>query len=227
MNVVAAISAFFVVSREVPTWGYVTPAHIPGILPWSFLLPDQPWPRDEWIVPSLTNENRIWIIAPACVIVVVVAVFAARRRPVVVASALIVLSAVGTVAADARTDFFHEQEASSEPFSDRVTALAPPSTQAPIGYSRDCGSREGFDAAGENYLAYGVLPTPLQEVYRGADIEPDMNVVVACDEWALGQSLGARPVKGPSTYGSRIWIMPGDLQDRLLADGRLDLPPSP
>ncbi len=228
MNVVAALAALVVLTREVPTYGYVTPAHIPGILPWSPLLPTESWPRDEWLVPSLTNGNQIWIIAPLCVLVVLLAALVLRRRPVLVAGGLLVLAAVGTVIGDGRSDDFHADEGSKWlPMRDHVLSVTDLDADEPIGYVRpeedaveECGARRGMGATAHNYFGWAVAPAALQQVRQADDIG-DLEVVIGCERWSIGEERGARRLDTEAVYASYVWVMPGPLQDELEADGRL------
>ncbi|MGJ9411304.1 hypothetical protein ACHAAC_01220 [Aeromicrobium sp. CF4.19] len=230
LNVVTAAAAVVVLSREVPTWGFVTPAHIPGILPWNPLLPDEPWPRDEWIVPSLTNENQIWIIAPLCVLVVLIAALALWRRPVLVGAALVVLATLGTVIGSERTDQFHASESQWLPMRDHLTGITTLDPDDPVGFVRpsgegvaECEARKGSGATAHNYFGYAVAPAPLRELFEPEDIG-DLEIVLACERWSIGEDLGARRLDTDSVYASYVWIMPGELQDELAAEDRL-VPP--
>lgn len=221
LNVVIGLVGALYLTREVPTWGYVTPAHIPGILPWWRLLPTEPWPRDVGIVPTLTNENRIWIIAPLTVLVVLVVAILLRRQRALVAAGLVVLAAVGTVLSAPRSNVFHEQEGSSEDIRPIVRPLVDLGPDEPIGYARDCAGRGDLEAAAQNYLGYAVGPSPLIQVRSASDVTSDMRVVLACYQWPMGERLGARRLDAPSVYASYVWVMPGALQDRLAKEGRL------
>ena len=221
LNVVVALVGAGYLTREVPTWGYVTPAHIPGVLPWWRLLPTEPWPRDVGIVPTLVNENRIWIIAPLCVLLVLLAAIALRRHPAVVTGGLVVLAAVGTVLSVPRSTAFHEAEERSRDIRPMVAPLIDLGPDEPIGYVRLCGLPGGQEAAGQNYLGYALSPSPVQQIVDRSDISADQTVILACSRWIGGEERGARRLKGPSVYGSFVWVMPGELQDRLESEGRL------
>lgn len=221
LNVLVAVVGAGYLTREVPTWGWVTPAHIPGILPWWRLLPTEPWSRDVGIVPTLVNENRIWIIAPLCVLLVLLAAIALRRRPAIVAGGLVALAVVGTVLSAPRSAFFHEVEAQSRDMRPMVTPLVELGPDEPIGYVRLCGLPGGQEAAGQNYIGYALSPSPVQQIVEPSDISSDQTVVLACSRWIDGEDLGARRLEGQSIYGTFVWIMPGALQDRLESEGRL------
>ncbi|MGJ9411305.1 hypothetical protein ACHAAC_01225 [Aeromicrobium sp. CF4.19] len=232
LNVVIGVVGAGYLTREVPTWGYVTPAHVPGILPWWRLLPTEPWPRDVGIVPTLLNENRIWIIAPLCVVLVLVAAIVLRRRPALVAGGLVVLAVGGTLLSTERSQLFHEAEGRSVDIRPIVEPLVELGPDEPIGYARACGPRAGLESSGQNYLGFAVAPSPLLQVDTGADVTPDMQLVLACDRWGPGEDLGARRLDTDSVYASHVWIMPGPLQDEMASQGRLlpvaeGTPPAP
>ncbi|GAA2076201.1 hypothetical protein GCM10009821_14260 [Aeromicrobium halocynthiae] len=221
LNVLVAVVGAGYLTREVPTWGWVTPAHIPGILPWWRLLPTEPWSREVGIVPTLVNENRIWIIAPLCVLLVLLAAIALRRRPAIVAGGLVALAVVGTLLSAPRSAFFHEVEAQSRDMRPMVTPLVELGADEPIGYVRLCGLPGGQEAAGQNYFGYALSPSPVQQIVEPSDISSDQTVVLACSRWIDGEYRGARRLEGQSIYGTFVWIMPGALQDRLESEGRL------
>jgi hypothetical protein len=221
LNVLIGLVGAGYLTREVPTWGYVTPAHVPGILPWWRLLPTEPWPRDVGIVPTLVNENRIWIIAPLTVLVILVAAIVLRRHRVLVAGGLVVLAAVGTVLSIPRSHAFHEAEERSEDIRPLIQPLVDLGPREPIGYVRACGDRAGLEAVGQNYLGYAVSPSPLLQVTSDADVTRGMQLVLACERWPDGEALGARRLDAPSVYASYVWVVPGALQDELADEGRL------
>lgn len=221
MNVAVAAMAALYLTREVPTWGYVTPAHIPGVMPWQALLPTESWPRDVGIFPTLTNENRIWIIAPLCVLVILLAAIALRRRPVLVASGLVVLAAIGTMLGTSRSEDFHAYEGRYVDMRTQLTAVTTLSADEPIGFAVDCGFRDGLSNSTQNSYGYAVAPAPLDEIDSITDIG-DKELVIACEDWFLGRANGARRLTGETIIASNVWVMPGELQDRLAEEGLLD-----
>ncbi|MFT8639984.1 ArnT family glycosyltransferase [Bifidobacterium sp.] len=73
------------VAPNAHTWGIVTPAHIPGILPWGSSLPYpqslepgwlpsvyQKYGTWSWMMPSWTNRNRFWLHASSATLVFLV-----------------------------------------------------------------------------------------------------------------------------------------------------------
>lgn len=221
LTIVTALAAIAVLTPQVPTWGFVTPAHIPGVLAWEPLLPHRPWPREDWIIPSLTNANRIWIIAPLCVLLVLTLAKLLRRRGVLLAGLLCVLAAVGTVVATPRTHAFHERESGYVGFVEQVQSINRLDPQPYIGNAQDFCPRGGnASAVADNYFGYGALPSILRGI--SADQSVTTDIVIACNDWMRGRRIGALPVKGVGHLDSRIWILPGSLQDELARQGRLD-----
>lgn len=214
------------VAPDAPTWGYVTPAHIGGVMPWSGLLPQSDKESWTWgLVPTLTDANRFWAV-PSLTTVVALAVLlalslrAGRRVPMVVtAVALLVAAGVGTVASDPATDRFQEREGGVPAIAVEVSDIE--STYGPqsIDYDRTCKPRGVNNAVVQNYVSYWILPTSMDVVFDPADIEAD--VVLGCEDWPQAQALGAVPTTGEVTDGFRVWVMPGALQDEMRADGRL------
>lgn len=219
LNAVALAGSALVLTWQVPTWGFVTPAHAPGILPWTSLLPDDPWPRNTGFLPTFTNDNRVWLIAPLCVLLVLGVALLLRGRRMLVASGLVGLAVVGSLLSAPASAAFHEQEGFAVEMRDQVEAFAALDDVEEVGFARQC-DRVGLEAVAQNYFGYALLPARLVDVREAADFG-DLEIVVACEQWPLGSREGARRVAGESVYASFAWVMPGPLQDELEAAGQL------
>lgn len=213
------------VAPTAPTWGYVTPAHIAGVLPWYQTLPGQEFPEFAWILPTLTNENRFWLIASLSALVVLAVVVILRRRPVLVAGLLSVLFAAGSLVANVRSDQFQRQEGEVGQVVAAIDAIEARYGPVRIGYDRGCW-RPGFNTAvGQNYNGFWLLPTVISEVDRLRQTPEQMNVdlIISCDDgWITGRDAGALRYNAASTRWSVIWVMPGPVQDGLARERLVD-----
>lgn len=209
-----------------PTWGYVTPAHIPGVMPWFSTLPtatDETWP---WgLVPSLTNENRFWLLASIPALLLLAALTGAgrlgRRGGEALVAVLMVLASVGTIASTRATDHFQQLEGGHPVLADEINRLeAEHDGELTVDFDRFCTPGLSNNAVVQNTLAYWISPTTM-------DVSMDRNtsqaqIVLGCDIWPEGSAKGARMISGVESYGYHAWIMPGPLLDELDAQGRLE-----
>jgi hypothetical protein len=205
---------------RVPTFGFVTPAHIPGILPFWPLLPETPFPLTARIVPSFTNENRVWLVASVVVLLIMLALLALRSFPVAATLGLLVVVALASVVADPRSNRFQEDESFDLTAIDAVRELEDALGSIDIEYDTAC-SRGGFaTAVGQNYLAFSLLPINLGDERDDVGI-PTADVVVSCQDWDRADELGVRRIDAPSIYGSAFWVMPGPAQQAAAKAGLL------
>ncbi|MGO2658736.1 hypothetical protein [Mycetocola reblochoni] len=211
------------VAPQAPTWGYVTPAHIPGVMPWAGLLPSEEFAEGTRLLPSLVNENRFWLIASLCAWAVVIVTLLFRSRPVVPAVVLLVAFAAGTIAADPASDSFHENNGNAQNALralDTVEELTGPVPE--VDFDRECRAPENRSPVAQNYMMFWLSPRALDLVYPSTD-EFDSDVVFACDDWPLAAELGARAIEGSDgQYFSKLWVLPGERQDELEKAGVLE-----
>lgn len=211
---------------DAPTWGYVTPAHIPGVMPWFWTLPEatsETWP---WgLVPSLTNDNRFWLMAslpPLALLAVLTAIGRTGRRGApVLAASLLVVTAAGTLAATRATDHFQQLEGGRPVLADEINRLQAAHGDAlTVEFDRSCTPGSSDDAVVQNFLAYWIHPTTMGVTTdRNAS---DAQITLGCDTWPEGSAAGARMLSDVHSYGYHAWIRPGPLQDELAAEGLLD-----
>lgn len=220
------VPTVFWVAPDAPTWGYVTPAHIGGVMPWSGLLPQANAATWEWgVTPTLTNANRFWAVASlTTVIALAVLLFLTgrigRRVPtIVIAGALIAAASVGTIAADPSTDAFQEREGGVPTLAAEVREIEDTYGPQDVDYDRTCKPPMVNNAVVQNYVAYWILPTTMDTVFDPGDY--DAAIVLSCGDWPQAEELGAVPTTGEISNGYKVWIMPGDLQEEMGADGLL------
>lgn len=196
---------------RVPTWGYVTPAHIPGILPFWPLLPEESWPRDLRITPSLTNENSVWIVASIFVLVSLMAMFALRRSPAVLAVGLLVVVVVASLGANPRSNRFQAVQEQDLAAIGALHDLEAEVGVVDVEFDTSC-PREGWrTATSENYLGFYALPTVIGSGDASTGM-PAADVVMSCGGWDRAEELQARALIGPPVFGTTLWVLPGPAQ---------------
>ena len=210
-----------------PTWGYVTPAHIPGVMPWFWSLPvghvSETWPWGQ--IPSFTNENRFWLLAsiPAVLLLGVLTASGPLRRrgAAILMGALLLVSAVGTLSATQATEHFQEVEGGRPPLAEEINRLqAEHDGQLTIEFDRSCTPGTSNNAVVQNRLAYWIHPTTM-----GLTMDrnvSDAQLTLGCDIWPEGTEKGARLLSDAESYGYHVWVNPGPLQDQLEEQGRLE-----
>ena len=216
----------FWVAPDAPTWGYVTPAHIGGVMPWSGLLPRADAFTWTWgIVPTLTNANRFWAVASLTTVIALAALWVltlriGRRVPTIaIAAALLLAAAAGSIASDPATDTFQEREGGVPPIALEVQGIEEAYGPQEIDYDRTCKPPNVNNAVVQHYVAYWILPSTMDTVFDPADYDAD--IVLSCGDWPQAEELGALATDGEVSDGYRVWIMPGTLQDEMIADGLL------
>lgn len=211
---------------DAPTWGYVTPAHIPGVMPWFWALPvhsgaDWPW----GLVPTLANANRFWLLAslPALLLLGALAAHGPLRRrgSAALVCVLLALAAAGTLASTRATDHFQHLEGGRPELATALNALqADHGGGLTVELDLSCTPGRSDDAVVQNRLAYWIHPTTLGVTEdRGASAA---QITLGCDIWPEGSARGARMLRDVESYGYHAWVEPGPLQDELAAQGALE-----
>ena len=228
LGLAAALMAVTVLwlAPHAPTWAYVTPAHIPGVMPWFWTLPESTTETWPWgLVPSLTNENRFWLLAsiPPLLLLVALVVIGrrSRRATAVLAAFTLAVTAAGTLAATRATDHFQSLEGGHPALADEINRLqAEHGGELTVEFDRSCTPGLSNNAVVQNILAYWIHPTTM-------GVTKDRNasqaqITLGCDVWPEGSAEGARMLSGAESYGYHAWVMPGPLQDELAAEGELE-----
>ena len=74
-----------------------------------------------------------------------------------------------------------------------------------------------------NQLSFALLPDATLTPYFAPEERPeDATIILSCTHSTHLADLGGRPLEDFEMYSSIAWIMPGPLQDRLDAQGRLE-----
>lgn len=218
LALVVALPTVFVVSRDAPIWAFVTPAHIPGMLPWAWTLPHHKVPYG--LVPTFTNANRFWLIATVTALVpllaAVVSLLLWRRRPglraVGVTVVVLAMAVAGSVVANRPADrarSVHEVPAAVWTLR-HLLAEHPTAT---VSFDSRCPRPMSRSATWRNLTMWWLLPTI---VTPGRDGE----MVVSCAHGEPSTVPGVARL--PERLFGRdgiVWVMPGQLQDELRAEG--------
>ncbi|MDX2377016.1 hypothetical protein M4I32_09420 [Microbacterium sp. LRZ72] len=218
--VCVAIPVVLWVAREAPTWGYVTPAHIAGLLPWGWLLPKSEFPPG--LLPSFTNENAVWLVASLSVVVVLVALLLLRRWPIAVTLGLCSLAIAGSLGANASSDKFRASTEMPDEAVNAVQDLVDQYGPFTVAWDTACG-RSGFTSGvGQNQLGYSFVDEFILGSVRSDEVaQPDYDIVLGCVGASPLSEVGARPLADFEIYESWAWVLPGDLQEELAAQGEL------
>jgi hypothetical protein len=221
--VVAAVLA--VVAPVAPTWGYITPAHIPGVLPWEWAFPDARF--DAPVFSTFTNANRFWLWASVTCLACFLLVLLLRRWTRVVVAGALVVAALGTLVADRASDTFRAGQGIDPASVVGLERFLDEHDVDTVGWDFSCNRDMLSRGAGLNYVGYELEPDAIVERVDSAwDDDPDLDVVVSCWGGTRLQDSGALHLPGYEVYGAWVWIMPGALQDSLLADGELTPAPA-
>lgn len=221
LTVLISLPTVLWVAREAPTWGYVTPAHIPGILPFWRLLPTHAWSRTKELTPTFTNVNHFWPIVTVVVLVILAVIFALRSRPLLVVVLLLVLATAGSLEANERSNQFQQSTGTVPSAVTHVKAIITANAPVTVSYDSGCTRPSTLTAVGGNYWPYWLLPTVVEPVNTEKQL-PTSQIVLSCYDWVWAGELGARRITGSNAYGSDAWVMPGRLQRKLAAEGLLD-----
>ncbi|WNM24361.1 hypothetical protein RN607_13410 [Demequina capsici] len=223
---VAAVTLVWI-APGATTWGYVTPAHIPGVMPWYILLPRDST-VDTAMLPTLTNANSFWAWASLTSLVVHAMLVLMRRRTELIAATLVAVLGFASILSDASTDIAHDNEDGPVPVLDLLKSDMQATGATSVVYDGSCAEGRTSMSAGFNYFGWWMLPS-IMDVSSSAETDlSSWDVVIGCPDWPEADAYGARSVTGSiamadlGNLGSIVWVMPGELQDRLAAEGRLD-----
>ena len=161
-----------------------------------------------------------WLPASVVVAVAVGLVVLLRKRPAILVAALVLYFAVSTVFIVTRVirPFF-------EPWRTSFTLVQvidgdPLLDDQPVSFDL-YGLKEAGDIASKN--AYQILLAPTAvPIYDSAEGLPTTDLVISQRDWEFADEFGARAVAvDQGIFDSTLWVMPGALQDKLEAEGKL------
>ncbi len=220
-----ALAVVLFVAPVAPTWGYVTPVHIPGVLPWAWTFPDVAFPTP--LMPTFTNANRFWLLASVVVLLCLLGFRLLRARPKPVVAGLVALASLATLSADRASNEFRAGQGLDPRSVTGFSAFLAEHDISTVGWDFSCNRPSLSRGAGLNYVGYELLPDVMVERVDSAwDDEPDLDVVVSCAGGTRLEGSGALHLPGYEIFEAWVWVMPGELQDSLVSSGQLDPAPA-
>jgi hypothetical protein len=161
-----------------------------------------------------------WLLVTAVVLGALVVVLLLRRRPVVLVVLLAAYFAVSSVSVEVRfiRPFFSTWNAS---FTLRDELLHDPELAgSSVSFDMN-GIKEIDDVVSKN--AYQILLAPRPVDIIDTTIErPATDLVIARQDWNRADDFGALKLDDDEgVFQNALWVMPGELQDVLISEGRL------
>lgn len=214
ITLLISVPTVFLVAPDVPTWGGRRgPGNAAGILHWArFFNSNEPF--EAPLVPSLTNANQFWLLALLVLVASFVVLLVVRRHPAVLAAGALVLAVLAGVAAD--PDQFRDPPRALLGGVEEIEQLTGTSNTA-VEFDLDCPARGVGQALALNWIGYWFSPRSVDVV----DGDASGDIVITCDTWPAAAENGARPLKDAQNFGHRVWVLPGEVQDRLAEADRL------
>lgn len=215
--VIAPVLVFL--GRQAPTWGFVTPAHIPGILPWAWLLPDAPPADGISPFPSPVGENAFWFWASACALAGAVVVLVLRRWTAGLVVLTVASFAAASLLSNAWTDRFQTVEGGRPPVAELIERATTASVDLEVSLI-PCDPES--DHAVRNLLSFWTQPARLI-IHDEDGAVPEGDLVIVCEGWSEGEASGAILLEEDAGYERELWIMPGAARDELVEQGLIEL----
>ena len=211
------LGAIFITAPGAATWGYVTPAHIPGVMPWWWLLPTAPFAEGSWIIPTPWNENSFWFWASVTSLVLPVIILLARSRTKLIGMTALAFALSASVLSNASTDHFHEIEGTPPAGMADLERAIQRTPSASAAYDESCIESGHFRAVARNYYGWWLLPAIMESTNSASAGTPTVDIFVTCADWAGAADAHAVRLGDGSYVGAVVWILPGGVAD-LLAD---------
>ena len=221
--VTVLLLAVFAVAPGAPTWGTVTPGHVPGILPWNALLPfDQSpvpnWisearPEDAWtwLMPSLTNANRFWPLASLTVAVFLALCLVARRMPSLISSVLIVATAVAGVFSYPAVVAYQAKDGGVPSVVTQIEDVRAQYGPVSVVFDHSCVPATGDKAWAQNAFAFWLQSEGL--AFADSPDEFGDGLVIGCTDLRVATGIDATRVGDAESIGYVLWAMPGALSE--------------
>lgn len=212
-----AVPVLVWVAPEAPTGAFITPAHIPGAMAWWWALPKHD--AVPGVLPSLTNDNRFWLIATLTALLPLAALALARRRPgrsaTLVLGLVLALAGIGSFFGDRASGQYQETHQVISPLARELRTILAEHPGTTVGYQESCPTPVWQAGGRRNRFMWQLLPTVVSDSTNGVDI------AIACG--SAGDSLppGGLPLEKTAFSVIYGWVMPGPLQDVLLNEGLL------
>jgi hypothetical protein len=224
------------VAPHVPLW-YQPGTNTAAVNSWQGMFPDHPFHRP--LTPTFGNAGRFWLWASAAAAIALAALLVLRRFPRTAVALLLVAAATMSLTAN-------QDQRRAVP--SKIAASLEKVDAAAGGGSTDLGgtgTSDGADAEGGaglqsvdvdlscpspgltraeilNWSGFWLSPRTVRIADPSKGRPFDAALVISCKDGSTMKGTGAKLVKGGSSYGYRLWVRPGPLQDQLASDGLLE-----
>jgi hypothetical protein len=182
-------------------WGATS---VPGLLQW-------PWPHVS------SQLQPPWWLAGIFAVVATAGIVILRKRPAVIVAVFVLFFALSSVTAQVRTldpyfSGFRESFGLRVPIAEyRDATVSFDTSGLNNGSARDTVSRNAYQ--------YWGSPRPVV-VFDSEATVPTTDLVIARQEWQMAKILGALKISDDTgLFDNALWVMPGALQDELVAEG--------
>ncbi|GAB7007845.1 hypothetical protein JCM18899A_53220 [Nocardioides sp. AN3] len=209
-----AVPTLLWVAPMAPTGSFITPAHLPGAMPWEWALPAHV--VTPGVVPSLTNDNRFWLIATVTALVplvVLALVRGWRGAGLVMAAVVLLLATVGSLFAGRASGHYQATHEVTSPLAVELRSILAKHPGATVGYEASCPKPLAQQGGKRNRFAWQLLPTIVST--RTTDVD----IAIACQEASGSIPPGSLELRQTAYGRVHAWVVPGPLQDQLVAAG--------
>jgi hypothetical protein len=206
-------------------WGSMDgPANSAGVLAWANLRPNKPFQQP--LIPGPDNGNAFWFWGSVSVIAGIFVITLLQRFAKVLSILLIVSFAV-------LSWYSNPSQSRDYPHAMNATLQAVESTAhmergtLSIDFNLSCHAGKNYSNDAEfekalNWSGFWFIPRPVTLVKSDTGESFRADVVISCQNWSQAQHLGAQGIRGSEFETSRLWVLPGKLQDKLRAAGMLE-----
>ncbi|KAE8126930.1 hypothetical protein [Bifidobacterium tibiigranuli] len=230
IGLLVIVPTVFWVAPRAATWGAITPAHVPGILPWSGALPfaqqqdpgwllnAQPGPYRTWgwLTPTFTNDTRFWLFASLTSIVFWLMLLVARQRKTLIALVLVVACCFGGVLSRPAVEAYQGKDGGVPPVVGTMKEISDRYHVSTLSFDTVCRTNPGNSAWVQNVFAFWFQSDlKLTDSYGSFSTE----LVIGCQDFPAAASVHALQVGKESSIGYQLWVLPGHLQDELKVAG--------
>ncbi|MCH4209376.1 hypothetical protein [Bifidobacterium sp.] len=230
IGLLIVVPTVFWVAPRAATWGVLTPAHAPGILPWSSELP---FPQAQtpgwllngppaqystwsWLTPTFANNTRFWLFASLTSIAFWLLMLVARRHRALMAVVLAAACCAGAILSHPAVEAFQRKDGGVPPVVFTMKEISARYHVSALSFDTRCRTNPGNSAWAQNVFAFWFQSDlTLVDSYGAIDTE----LVIGCHDFPASASADALQVGDESSIGYQLWVMPGRLQNELKAAG--------
>ena len=219
LTALVSLVVVYVFADHVPLWGSTYgPANIAALRAWEPTWPTVPFELP--LTPTLTNENRFWLVASLAVLGSQVAMLLLSRVPMLLP--VLLIPALFWYSDSSDENLPRETPAHLETGLGAVEDVA--GSEVDLSFDIDCNPGRTTTisprATALNWIGFWFSPRDV-EVFHAGSQTPESDVIVACNGWADATAVGALPVENASDYGYSLYVARGELQDELRDEGLL------